>query len=113
VSGYFLAWMLVVLFAAALLGSVWGLYRYSGARRWMALVLPAVFVLLVIPAPIPDYPGFLAPAFLVALFEWAFQEQGKPGVALRMLGIGLVGGVVLAVGAHYLRRFVAARRQPS
>ncbi|MBM4204184.1 MAG: hypothetical protein FJ194_08570 [Gammaproteobacteria bacterium] len=112
-SGHLIAWILVIVFAAAMLGSVWGLYRYTAARRWMGLVLPVLYVVLVIPAPIPDYPGFLAPAFLVALFEWAFQEQGQPGVALRLLGIGLIGGIVLAVGTYYLARFTRSRRQTS
>ena len=112
-SGYVLAWILVVVFAAAMLGSVWGLYRYTGARQWMSMVLPALFVVLVTPAPVPDYPGFLAPAFLVALFEWAFQDQGQPGVAFRLLGIGLIAGMILGVGTWFLRRYMHSRRQPS
>lgn len=110
-SGYVLGWTIMVLATAAMVASVWGLYRYTGFRETLKLVLPGLFVMLVIPAPVPDYPEFLAPAFLVAIFEWAFQDNGKPEVAVRMLGIGLVVAIVAGAGVWLARRALRQRRQ--
>jgi hypothetical protein len=110
-SGYVLGWTIMVLSTAAMAGSVWGLYRYTGFREALKLILPGLFILLVIPAPVPDYPEFLAPAFLVAIFEWAFQDNGKPWVALRMLGIGLVVAAMAGAGVWLALRMLRQRRK--
>jgi ABC-type enterochelin transport system permease subunit len=76
-------------------------------------VLIALFVLLIVPAPVPASPEFLAPAFAVAIFEWIFQDNGRPEVAFRILGIGLVAGVLLSVLAWFIQRLMRQRRQAS
>ncbi len=103
----------MVIATAAMIGSIWGLYRYSAARSKLLHLLPGLFIVLVIPAPIPDYPEFLAPAFLVTIFEWAFQDNGQPGVALRILGIAFILGVIVGAGLWFLRRTLSRRSATS
>ena len=95
-SGYAIGWLMAVLAGLGIAATIYGIFRRTRMRRtlwFLVLVIP--FVLLM-PAPVPGYPGDLAPAFLVALFETLFQPDGKPMVALRLLGIGLIVGIVLA-----------------
>ena len=103
----------MVLATSAMLGSAWGLYRYNRMRVWLPYVLTALFFTLLVPAPVPDHPEFLAPAFIVVLFEWIFQEHGRPGVAVRILCMGAIIGAVAGAGFWLLVRFLARRRQAS
>jgi hypothetical protein len=112
-NSYAVAWTIVVFAAAGMLGSIYGLYRYTRHKVWLRYVLIALFFLLLAPAPIPGYPEHLAPAFLIAFFEWAFQDQGRPAVALRILVIGAIGGVVVAAATYGVERIRKGRRQAS
>jgi hypothetical protein len=58
-------------------------------------------VLLMLPAPVPGFEGRWSLAFIVALFEGAFQHEGKPGQALKVLAAGALVVVVL-VSAWWL-----------
>lgn len=95
-TGATVGWVVVVLAAIGLVVSIYGFFRKSRFNGVLFCCLVVLLSLLLVPAPIPGYPGDLAPAFLVALFESLFQPDGKPLVALRLLGIGSIVGVVLA-----------------
>ncbi len=94
---YTVAWLVIV--AAGLLGT--GLLFLmtrtirSAALRWTFRVLP--LVLMTVPAPVPNYEGQLAPAFIVLTFESLFQTEGEPGTAAGILLAGVLLGVALGL----------------
>lgn len=94
---YGLAW--VVIAGAGLLGSGFLFYltRSIGAPsfRWVLRVLPPL--LMLVPAPVPNYDGQLAPAFVVLIFEGLFQAEGQPVVAGVILVITLIVGIALGL----------------
>lgn len=101
-------WAWLVIAAVVPLGLI-ALNRASrgllGPRLRMALsLLLAVWLLL--PAPVPGYPGHYAPAFLVFCFEWLFQQAGDPRPAGIILGAGtlLALALLLAVSLRRGRR---------
>ena len=73
-------WQIIV--AASALGAValwltlWWLIpprrRFGGIWRW--LLVTAAVLFFVLPAPVPNYSGAQAPAFVVMIFETFFQR---------------------------------------
>lgn len=112
-TGYTLAWIVIVV---AAVGGAVGLWQLTRSMAWRSgrlslVVLALVFFL--IPAPIPGIEGGIAPAFVVAIFEYLFQNDGQPRVSLTLLGVGL-GAVLLGTGLAYSRyRLRAIRAQES
>lgn len=99
---YTYAWLVIA--AAGVLGSL-GLYFLT--RSWRPGVLRSVvritpLLLMVVPAPVPNFDGQFAPAFIVLLFEGLFQGEGKPLPALFILLAALAFGVL--VGIFFGRR---------
>ncbi len=112
-TAHAVGWLVVVVAALGLTVSIYGFFRKSrfSAALWFCLLV--LLSLLLVPAPIPGYPGELAPAFLVALFESFVQPDGKPMVALRLLGVGLIAAVVLAGAIIWLMKaWFGSRREP-
>ena len=104
-----MAWLVIV--AAGLLGSLGLFYMTRGignpSLRWILRVTP--LLLMVAPAPVPNYDGQLAPAFVVLIFESLFQSEGEPvtsalillATMLLALASGLLlGRLVSSSGAH-------------
>jgi len=108
VDGYVIAWIVVV--AAAAVGAVASFRLLGGVRsplvKWLTLVL--LLVAFLVPSPVPGYPGVLAPAFVVAVFEAFLQIDGKPGASLRILGGALLAAALVTGLAYYL---LAMRRK--
>ena len=95
---YTMAWLVIV--TAGLLGSL-GLFfmtRRIGnpSLRWILRVTP--LLLMVAPAPVPNYDGQLAPAFVVLIFESLFQSDGEPVTS----GLILLAAALLAMAAGLL-----------
>ncbi len=92
---YLNAWIVVSL--AAGVGSIGLFFLTRGfSSRWLRLLVRLLIpVWLVLPAPVPQFPGSYAPAFLIALFEGLFQVDGQPGQSVRLL---LLASVVILVG---------------
>lgn len=84
---YVYGWLFYVL---ATLGLLYPLWRLTALLLFMPLrqlLLLTVVVLLLVPAPIPEYQGYYAPAILVAVFETFFQQPGNPAFALFVLKV--------------------------
>ena len=94
-TGYPLAWLIIVAMAVIGTIAVFFLTRPMGAGllRNLLRVLPGI--LLVIPAPVPGYDGHLAPAFVVLVFEGLFQREGNPLGALAALATGLAAALLV------------------
>ena len=103
---YTYAWLVVL--AAGSLGTVglWFLTRgmAAGAFRTILRLVPPLLMLL--PAPVPNYEGQMAPAFIVFVFESLFQAKGQPLPAGLSLLVGLLVGTV--AGA-----VIGRRRKPA
>ena len=65
--------------------------RWSRKVRYIFVTLVLVFFLL--PAPVPNYSGVYAPAFVVFVFESLFQSSGQANESegILLLGLGAVG----------------------
>jgi len=109
-NSYTVAWIIAGLGAAGMLGSTFALFRRTRLRKPVLFVVLVLLVLLLVPAPVPGYPDNVAPAFAVAVFEAAFQDDGKPAVAVRILGVGLIAGILLASVLMFIARLLAHRR---
>ncbi len=100
-SGYGIAW--VVIGVCAVLGAL-GVHRlFRSAHplvRWGLIVVTVVF--FVTPAQVPNYPGHIAPAFVVLIFEAFFQTEGEPQGSLRILGLAIFVGMLVAVGGYFV-----------
>lgn len=107
--GEFIAWLIAALAGAA---ALFGVIRFTRPWRgsffkvWLRCLVP---VLLLLPAPVPGFDGHYAPAFVVALFEAAFQRQGRPQLALGLLFVGILFAAALAFGQR-LWQWVRGRR---
>jgi len=90
-----IAWTIVLV--ATAIGAL-GLFYLTreftnpGLQLLTRLLVP---VWLLLPAPVPDFPGSYAPAFLIAIFEALFQVDGRPGQSLRLL---LLASTVVILG---------------
>ena len=110
-----LAWQVIVVAAAvgavALWGTLWWLLpartRFGGIWRWSLVALALMF--FVIPAPVPNYAGVDAPAFVVMLFEALFQTSGAPEESMRRLLVGGLIVIALALVALIARRLLRER----
>lgn len=101
---YVYAW---ILYYVALGLMFWGLMRLmrnwsSGLRQFLIALL---VVILCVPATSANLPGHLAPAFVVLIFETAFQQQGDPGPAV----LALVGSAVVMVAFLLVRHVLKSR----
>lgn len=92
---YDLAW--VVIGVAGLLGTGFLIFLTrnfsSPSLRWIIRLLP--LLLMVVPAPVPNFQGQFAPAFVVLIFESLFQAEGEPGTAGLMLLVAALTALIL------------------
>ena len=113
---YLNVWIVAMVAAVACLGFFFLLTRrvYPQILRILLRCLGAVWLLL--PAPVPMYPGYYAPAFVVLVFEGLLQAEGSPGLSLRILGFGSVAVVVLVTVWYFVfgrKRLQAAPEESS
>ena len=65
------------------------------------LLSTLVFVFLTIPAPIPNYQGYFAPAYVVFIFETFFQTKGSSTISGQVLIVALVSVFLLMMAGRY------------
>ena len=85
--------------------------RARGPRKLRYIFVTLVFVFFLLPAPVPNYPGVYAPAFVVLIFESLFQSSGQPNESQGILVLGL--GVVSIIGLLALVVFRSKNTQGS
>lgn len=97
------AWLVAVCAGAATLCGVVVLTRpmRNGFLKYWLRCMAAV--LLFLPAPVPEFDTFFAPAFLVLVFEAALQRDGQPALAASLLFSGVVAVTALSGGYAYWR----------
>ena len=111
-----LAWQVIVMASAlgalTLWTALWWLFpprnRFGGVWRWCLVAVVLAF--FVIPAPVPNFAGATAPAFVVMLFEALFQTAGTPQESMRRLLVGLVAVLALAVVVFAGQKIFTRRR---
>ena len=82
--------------------------RNGFLKVWLRCVS---MVVLLLPAPVPRFDAYYAPAFVVALFEAALQHNGDPTPALGLLAVG-IATVSALVGGYSYWRHRSRRRAP-
>ena len=65
------------------------------------LLSTLVFVFLTIHAPIPNYQGYFAPAYVVFIFETFFQTKGSSTISGQVLIVALVSAFLLMMAGRY------------
>ena len=60
-----------------------------------------LFVFLIIPALIPNYQGYFAPAYVVFVFETFFQTKGSSTISGQVLILALGIVFILMVAGRY------------
>lgn len=112
IGGYGLAWLVV--FGAGLLTlAFWFLLTRQIPYFWLRTLLRCVVAgWLLLPAPVPGYPGQYAPAYVVGLFELVFQKDGDPEAALTILGFGTLA-ILLLLAIPALLTYLLRQRNAS
>ena len=98
------AWSVAVLAGAATLFGVIVLTRPVRAGFPKCWLRSVAAVVLLLPAPVPQFENYYAPAFLVLVFEAALQREGAPGLAASLLFAGVVAATALSAGYFFWRR---------
>jgi hypothetical protein len=82
---YINIWGIAALAGIACLGFFFLLTRRVGSLflRILLRCLGAVWILM--PAPVPNYSGNFAPAFVVWIFEGVLKSDGEPWLSLQIL----------------------------
>ncbi len=101
-------WLVAFVAGIGCLGFFFLLTRRVGNLLLRSLLRCLAMVWILLPAPVPDYPGIYAPAFVVLMFEGVLQSTGNPDLALRILLGGSAAGVVLVLVWYLL----FGRRRP-
>ena len=104
------AWLVTVCAGAAALFGIVVLTRpmQNGfLKSWLRCVAAVV---LLLPAPVPGFDTYYAPAFVVVIFEAALQSDGQPALAASVLFAVIVAATVLVWGYFYWRHRRRARK---
>lgn len=97
------------LFAFLLL---WNLTKTSGKLKWFAGLVRLLFpVMMLTPANLSTNPEFMAPAFVVALFDF-FQgfEQGAFDASINV-GVAAIAAIVIYIIYSLILLIVHSRRK--
>lgn len=115
---YINIWGIAALAGFACLAFFFLLTRRVGSLflRTLLRCLGAVWILM--PAPVPNYPGNFAPAFVVWVFEGVLKSDGEPMLSLQILlwssfaVIGLVLFWYFLFGRHQMAATLATDSEP-
>lgn len=105
-NAYLWAWLVAAASALVGLFALQRAIRGLFGRRLTGALVVLLLVWVLLPAPVPGYPGHYAPAFLVFAFEWLFQQSGDP----RPAGLILAGGTAAALALLLVMGLVRRNR---
>ena len=99
---YWIGWVVLVgaSFAVSLVVFYWLRLLLGFFSSFLMSML--LFVLLTVPAPIPNYEGYFAPAYVVFIFETFFQIKGSSKMSAQVLILALVSAFILMMTGRYL-----------
>ena len=95
------AWLVAACAAAAALGGIFVLTRPMRGGFLKSWLRALAAVLLLLPAPVPDFEPYYAPAVVVLVFEAALQRDGQPALAASLLFGAIVAVTVLVAGYRF------------
>ncbi len=93
--GYVVPWLVVIVAGCLTLVGIYAITRPISRLYVKTLLRSLAMVILLVPAPVPSFEGRYAPAFVVMLFEAAFQTEGTPLQAAQILLAGAIAVVAL------------------
>ncbi len=105
-----LAWLVAVGTGLVTLFGIYVLTRPLSSGFLKSWLRCLSMVVLLLPAPVPGFDSYYAPALVVVLFEAALQRDGEPAQAAGLLVVGIVTVTVLVSAYFYLRRRRGARK---
>jgi hypothetical protein len=108
-GAYSIAWLIIVAAAVGGAAVLYLMLRNLSKPLIRKLILVTAAVFFVVPAPVPEYPGQLAPAFVVCIFEAFFQIDGAPMVSLRILLVAMAAAAAVVAASHFLVQRLATR----
>ncbi len=101
---YQLSW--VLLSAGALTVSLviyyWLISRFTKVTGFFYSAVLCLFLL--VPAPVPNYENFYAPAYVVYIFETFFQIKGAPALSGQILLLSITALIVVLLSGRYFFR---------
>ena len=98
---YWIGWAVLIgaSFLVSLMVFIWLRSMLGFFSRLLTGTL--LFVSLTVPAPIPNFQGFFAPAYVVFIFETFFQIKGSSEMSAQVLILALVGAFILMMAVRY------------
>jgi len=90
------AWLVTIAAGVVSLVGVWMLTRPLRSLFFKLWLRGVAAIGLLLPAPIPGFDAYYAPAFVVALFEAALKRDGQPASAIGLLIAGMVAATAFA-----------------
>ena len=101
---YSVAWLVLALCSLSM--SVLFCFWFRRVLSVFARIFVSSIILLflLIPAPIPDYGGFFAPAYTVYIFETFFQIRGSPLMSAQILLLSFSALTVFLFAGRYFFR---------
>lgn len=99
--GYVVPWAVAIGAGLLTLVGVYAITRPIPAVYLKTLLRCLAMVILLLPAPVPAFEGQYAPAFIVLLFEAAFQTDGRPVQAVQILIGGCIAVIALVSGFFF------------
>ena len=102
ITPYWIGWSVLV--GASFLVSLVAFYWFHLLLGFFSSFLSStlLFVFLTVPAPIPNYEGYFAPAYVVFIFETFFQIKGSSKMSAQVLMLTLVSAFILMMAGRYL-----------
>ena len=104
-------WAVYLLSTAMAFLLLWNITKTKGKFRFFSGLIRMLFVAVMLtPANLSTVPEFMAPAFVVALFDFLQgYEQGSFDAAIN-LGVAVVGALVLYIIYSVILLIVHSRR---
>ena len=93
---YPVVWLLYLLTLGVFLFFFWRLLSLISTGFVREIIWVTAMLLIVVPAAVPSYGDYYAPAIIIIFFETFFQQSGFPdGVAFLLQGFLVIGWLIV------------------